>query len=132
MNLRRGRGKKSLCKDPPDCAAIYCSLERETALAEADFYIGLQPLRPTCRRTIYTLKISLESVLFFEKSLLSSYGISPAVLSNVLYHPTQDLGGHIARLGRDGLIVPSARASGSNLAFILRISLLAMNLKLGR
>jgi len=38
-------------------AAIYTSLERETALAEAEYYISLQPLRPRARRTLFTIHV---------------------------------------------------------------------------
>jgi RES domain-containing protein len=36
----------------PGLAAIYASRERETALAEADYYISLQPLRPKAQHTL--------------------------------------------------------------------------------
>jgi RES domain-containing protein len=49
--------------NPPLTAAIHTSLERETALAEAEYYINLQPLRPRVARRVYRITISLHSVI---------------------------------------------------------------------
>lgn len=44
-------------------AAIYTSCERETALAEAEYYISLQPLRPRAKRALYTVRVTLKNVI---------------------------------------------------------------------
>lgn len=49
----------------PGLAAIYTSCEPETALAEAEYYIGLQPLRPKAKRTLFTIRVSLQKVIDF-------------------------------------------------------------------
>jgi RES domain-containing protein len=102
--------------NPSGCAAIYCSLESETAIAEADYYISLQPLRPSCKRTLYTLNARLKNVaILTDWALLNEMGVTPKLFNGNLYHATQLVGGGMERLGRDGILVPSARRNGANL-----------------
>jgi RES domain-containing protein len=49
--------------NPPEIPAIYTSLSREAVLAEAEYQIGLEPLRPSAKRTIYQIEVTLSSVL---------------------------------------------------------------------
>ena len=49
--------------NPPETPAIYTSLSRGVVLAEAEFQIGLQPIRPTARRTVYRISVVLGSVV---------------------------------------------------------------------
>ena len=97
--------------------AIYTSCERETALAEAEYYIAAQPLRPRAKRTLYTIQVSLQNVLdLMAPGLLSKLGITAAVLSSNDQAPCRTIGGAVNWLGHDGMLVPSARhASGTNL-----------------
>jgi RES domain-containing protein len=61
----------------PTLGAIYTSCERETALAEAEYYISLQPLRPKAIRMLYTIEVSLGSVIDLTATgLLSQFGIT--------------------------------------------------------
>ena len=63
--------------------AIYTSCERETALAEAEYYISLQPLRPRAKRTLYTVRISLENVIDLTvPGFLSRLGITDEILGS--------------------------------------------------
>lgn len=39
--------------NPPEVAALYTSLQRETCLAEAEHAIAIQPLRPRAKRMLY-------------------------------------------------------------------------------
>jgi RES domain. len=41
--------------NPAGVAAIYASLTREGALAEAEHQIAIQPIRPRARRSLYPL-----------------------------------------------------------------------------
>ena len=43
--------------NPAGVEALYASLSRDTALAEAEHQIAIQPLRPTARRRIHRLDI---------------------------------------------------------------------------
>lgn len=94
-------------------AAIYTSCERETALAEADYYIGLQPVRPRAKRTLYTIRVSLKNVIdLTAPDLLLQLGITDAVLSSPDHAPCRTIAGAVNWLGHDGLLVPSARRGG--------------------
>jgi RES domain-containing protein len=94
-------------------AAIYASCERETALAEAEYYISLQPLRPRAKRTLYTIRVSLKSVIdLTAPDVLSQLGVTDAVLSSPDHTPCRTIGGAVNWLGHDGLLVPSARRRG--------------------
>jgi RES domain-containing protein len=53
--------------NPPGTAALYLSLEPETAVAEADHALASQPVRPTPRsRELYEVEIVLQRVLVYE------------------------------------------------------------------
>lgn len=101
--------------NPPQIPAIYASLTRETAISEADYYISLQPIRPSARRIIYRIKVTLNSVLDLSDSLtLSDLGLIDALVA-VDHSKCQVIGGAVEWLEHDGLLVPSARAKGVNL-----------------
>lgn len=102
--------------NPPGVAAIYASLERETALAEAEYQIGMEPRRPPVRRTIYRIRVSLQSVLDLSTpERLASLGLQLADLSGIDHAACRRIGGAVESLEHDGLLVPSARAGGTNL-----------------
>jgi RES domain-containing protein len=102
--------------NPPEIPAIYASLTLDIALAEADFQISLQPVRPRARRTIYRISVTLSSVIdLSERTRLAALGISEDDWVSLDHRACQHLGGAIAWLGNDGLLVPSARADGVNL-----------------
>jgi RES domain-containing protein len=72
--------------NPPEVPAIYTSLQRNTALAEADYYVDLQPLRPKATRRIYRLEVALLSVLdLSEWKLLRSLGVDGDLFSSQEY-----------------------------------------------
>jgi RES domain-containing protein len=107
--------------NPPGVPAIYCSLDRETALAEGEHAIRMQPLRPTVARTIYKLHVHLEKMLdLSSRSALLELGIGDRELSDVDHERCRELGGAAEWLEHDGLLVPSARGSGSNLVIFPR------------
>lgn len=102
--------------NPPETPAIYTSLDRNTAIAEADFYINLQPLRPRARRNIYRIEVTLTSVLnLSDWNMLRSLGVERQTFDSSDYAGCQMVGGTAEWLGYDGILVPSARARGSNL-----------------
>jgi RES domain-containing protein len=100
-----------------DVPAIYTSLERETALAEADYYISLQPLRPKARRTLYTVAVSLGSVVgLTSPPTLDLLGITVDLIRGDDQSKCRVIGSAVNWLGHDGMLVPSARRdSGTNL-----------------
>jgi len=102
--------------NPRNLSAIYTSLARETALAEAEYRISLEPFRPRARRTLYRLRVNLHSVLDLRsRTLLGDLGIDQETLSGLDLKRCQQVGGAAAWLGHDGLLVPSARHEGTNL-----------------
>jgi RES domain-containing protein len=107
--------------NPPGVPAIYCSLDRVTALAEGDHLVASQSLRPRVKRTIYNLRVHLEKVLdLLSRSRLLELGIGETELSDVDHAGCQRLGGTVEWLEHDGLLVPSARRSGVNLVIFTR------------
>jgi RES domain-containing protein len=107
--------------NPPGLEAIYTSCERETALAEAEYYIGMQPLRPKAKRTIYTIRVSLGKVIDLSAPrLLSQLGITDDVLSSIDHSPCRVIGAAVDWLSHDGLLVPSARRRGGTNLVIFR------------
>lgn len=102
--------------NPPETPAIYTSLTRAVALAEAEFQIALQPVRPKARRTVYRVGVTLSSVVdLSDRSRLRILGISEDDLTSLDHRACQRVGGAVEWLGNDGLMVPSARADGANL-----------------
>ena len=99
--------------NPPGLEAIFTSCERETALAEAEYYISMQPLRPKAKRTLYTIRVSLRNVIDLTgPPLLSQLGITDDIISSVDHSPCRLIGAAASWLGHDGLLVPSARRRG--------------------
>ena len=107
--------------NPPGVPAIYCSLDRATALAEGDYAVSVQPLRPTAKRTIYKLHLRLEKVLDLSSgAALLDLGIDGHELSNANHVACQTIGGAVEWLEHDGMLVPSARGAGPNLVVFPR------------
>lgn len=102
--------------NPPRTPAIYTSLVRETAISEADYYIGQQPIRPSARRVVYRIQVTLNSVVDLSaRATLFKLGLQERSLASIDHCDCQAIGGAVEWLEHDGLLVPSARASGVNL-----------------
>jgi RES domain-containing protein len=102
--------------NPPDVGAIYTSVERQTAIAEAEHRISLEPFRPRAKRTMYELRVELASALdLTSRDLLLKLGVGDAELEGLDFSACQLVGGAVAWLEHDGLLVPSARCDGTNL-----------------
>jgi RES domain-containing protein len=112
----RGNTTGARWNEPP-LEAIYTSCERETALAEAEYYLAAYPVRPKARRVLYTIGVSLKNVLDLTAAgLLDRLGITPAILQDGDHSSCRLIGNAAAWLGHDGLLVPSARrVVGTNL-----------------
>lgn len=100
--------------NPAGTAAIYTSEERSTAIAEGQHAIDSQPLRPKARRYVYELRVSASKALRITPDDLATLGLTPSDLTSPDFHACQHVAEHAAFLGYDVLIVPSARADGSN------------------
>lgn len=102
--------------NPPDVAAIYTSVARDAALAEAEYHISLQPFRPRSRRSIYEIHVELANVVDLQsKKVLVGLGVGEPDLRSDDHSACQLVGGGAAWLGHDGLLVPSARHAATNL-----------------
>jgi RES domain-containing protein len=102
--------------NPPQTPAIYASLNRDVVLAEADYQIAQQSLRPSARRTIYRIRLKLASVVnLADWSLLAELGLESKAFQTPDYQRSQLIGGCAEWLEHDGLLVPSARSIGVNL-----------------
>ena len=70
--------------NPPDVAAIYFSLDRETALAEAEFQISVQPYRPRAKRTLFTIQVTVASLVDLTVGTrLTELGVTQEVLEEL-------------------------------------------------
>src|SRR5262245_895784 len=82
-----GRGARW---NPPGTDALYVSLDRDTAVAEADHQIAMQPVRPRARRTIHQLGINLSNVLdLTDPNLLDRLGIDREALAALDFESCQ-------------------------------------------
>lgn len=105
--------------NPAGLAAIYTSQERDTAIAEGQHAIDSQPLRPKASRYIYELRVSARKALRISESDFSSLGLDADALNSSDFTACQRVAAHAAFLEYDALIVPSARAEGSNLVIFV-------------
>jgi RES domain-containing protein len=107
--------------NPAGTQALYTSLDDRTAKAEGDQLISLQPIPPRAPRTIYELEIKAGSLLDLrDRSQLQAVGIGDAELRSDDWGACQRVGGAVAWLRHDALLVPSARdPEGSNLVIFV-------------
>lgn len=106
--------------NPSGTSAIYTSLEADTALAEAQHAIDSQPLRPRPRRRVlYELHVTLDTVVNLTEDRYKQVGLTEADLISDDFDACQRVGGAVAWLGYDGLLVPSARAAGGNVVILV-------------
>jgi RES domain-containing protein len=102
--------------NPQGVDAIYASLERETAIAEGEYRVELEPIRPRAKRTVYRLSVRLASVVdLTDPEVRRRLGLDYADLADPDMAKTSAVGGAVEWLGHDGMLVPSIRADGTNL-----------------
>lgn len=102
--------------NPPGIEALYTSLAEHVALAELEYLLAAQPLKVSAPRSYHRLKVHLSRVVDLStphaiKSL--NYDLAEVHSDDMLV--SQHIGGAIAWLDYGGLLVPSARAPGTNL-----------------
>lgn len=107
--------------NPRGTAAIYTSVERETTLAEAEYRMSLEPVRPSKGRTLYKIRVHVSRVLDIrEWRLLLELGITPERLADPMDNAAcQAVGGSAAFLEMGGILVPSVRRDGGTNLVIL-------------
>ena len=101
--------------NPPGTSALYTSLAEATAKAEGDHLIAMQPVPPRAPRTIYELEIAVANLLdLTDAARLAAIGIAEGDLDSIPWEPCQRVGGAVAWLGHDGMLIPSVRGSGGS------------------
>jgi RES domain-containing protein len=97
----------------PGTAAIYVSMQRETAIAEGDHAVKIQPAKMFARRVLYELSVEVNNVLDLSSSdLLMQLGVPKEVLAGPDFQACQAVADSAISVGASGLIVPSARHQG--------------------
>lgn len=105
--------------NPPEVAAIYTSTIAETAIAEINYHMSVQPrpFRPDLKRTLYEIQVHLDAVVDLNAAIpdLEAAGFSKDKLFANDMTASQAIGRTVTWFDRDGLLVPSARGKGPNL-----------------
>ncbi len=102
--------------NPAGVAAIYTSLSRAGALAEAEHQIAVQPIPPRAQRSLYELEVALGGVFdLTDLALLAELGIDQNALGADDMLACREVGAAAASLNCGGILVPSARAEATNL-----------------
>lgn len=102
--------------NPAGVEALYCSLQRETAVAEIDHLVSLQPVPVLKARATVKIAARLTRVVDLrERAWLEELGMDGLDIVGEQYESPQLVGRAVAWLGCAGLLVPSARHPGANL-----------------
>ncbi len=100
---------------------LYTSLERNGALAEIGFRLGLEPVWP--RRIYHELHSigvqTTRTLRFADVAALSAFGIDPARYQSFAYEGCQALAAAAHFMEFDGLVVPGARHDSHNLVVFM-------------
>lgn len=109
-NLRGGRW------NGPGVSAIYASLERATAIAEGSRVLSLQHPRLRLPRFVHRLHIIFDRVVDLQPpDVRGALELDPGSLTADEMWACRRIGDAACALHRQGLLVPSARADGTNL-----------------
>ena len=79
--------------NPAGIPAIYTSLERATSMAEAEYHLSLQPIRPRVRRTMYVIRVELKNIIQLAMEDLELLGLQAGMLGSFDLEPCQRFGG---------------------------------------
>ncbi|MCJ1685340.1 RES family NAD+ phosphorylase [Rathayibacter sp. VKM Ac-2928] len=106
--------------NPPGVGAIYAALDRDTAIAEGDRMIEVQPRRFFRRRVLYELQVDADNIVDLTgPGALTAAGLSMTDVESDDHAACQRVGGSIAWLQRGGILVPSARNNGTNMVILI-------------
>jgi RES domain-containing protein len=102
--------------NPPDVEALYCSLDAETAAAEIDHLISVQPVPIRKPRVTFELEVTLSRIVdLSDESNLDRVGAPIGTIRSNGVDECQLVGAAIAWLGYEAVLVPSARSNTLNL-----------------
>jgi RES domain-containing protein len=106
--------------NPPGVGAIYVALDRATALAEGQHAIEVQPRRTYARRVLYEVELSVRQLVdLTAPGSMQDVGLTASDIADDDVAACQQIGAAASRLARSGLLVPSARAPGTNLVVLI-------------
>jgi len=106
--------------NPPGVGAIYTALSRDTALAEGQHAVDVQPRRTYARRVLYEVEAKIHGLVDLRApEALTQVGLTLDDIESDDHAACQRIGGATAWLERGGLLVPSARAAGQNLVILV-------------
>lgn len=95
---------------------LYTSLERDGAIAEVYAMLRLQPVFPSVEFQVHQLNVSVNQVLnLSDLAMLADLGLPSERYREREYGKAQEIADAAYFLGFEGLIVPNARWSCSNL-----------------
>lgn len=100
---------------------LYSSLERDGALGEIGFRLALEPVWPSrIEHEIHKITGQSDKTLqFVDVASLAAFDIDPSRYQSFEYTATQALAAAAHFLEFDGLLVPSARHSSTNLVLFM-------------
>ncbi|SRR5712692_2455875 len=104
--------------NPKDVSALYTSLSEATARREFAYILRSQPVPPAVSLATHAIKVRLARTIELDASCLSELGVDIISLPEGIagWRPCQEVGGAVAFLRIEGLLVPSLRhSSGRNL-----------------
>lgn len=99
--------------------ALYTSLTKDGAIAEAYHHLSLAPVFSSSHNLVNKVKITLTNVLRLNVDQLNKVGVTEPLANRIDYSISQSVGGAAHLLGFQGLIVPSARWNCENLVLFL-------------
>lgn len=107
--------------NPPGVEVLYCSLDRDAAIAEVEYLLSLQPVPVLAQRVVSQLRVDLSGVIDLSRSeSIEPLGWSLDDLTSTDWALTQKIGSAVEFLGASGLLVPSARVDATNLVILVR------------
>ncbi|MBI4897416.1 MAG: RES family NAD+ phosphorylase [Actinobacteria bacterium] len=102
--------------NPADVPALYLSCSFDGAVAEGDHLIGLQYPAPRVKRSVYEVEIALSTILDLTvPGALATLGVSNDDIGSDDLAACQAAGGACAWTEVEGIFVPSARSTATNL-----------------
>lgn len=107
--------------NPPGVEALYCSIDKNAAMAELQYLLSRQPVPVTNETKITALSVSIRRVVDLstdEAAVAIGHVRSDFVADDVRI--PQGIGAAIEWLGIAGLLVPSARYDGVNLVLFMK------------
>jgi len=106
--------------NPPEVAALYCSLSAEGAAREIDHIIALQSIEIKRRRITHELDVHLGRVADLRHlAPLYPFEIDVESVTSPSWDVPQEIGSAASWLECGGLLVPSARHGSANLVIFI-------------